>query len=150
MKVFNTFIPKILVLIFLLIVINCENNATVNSTNSSFVTLNSTNANATVNGTINFNDLSNDCYENDSTSICILKPTCCHITNAYKQYQYSACVDISNPKYAQDFCLGFYNNTRKAGYMANECVCRDYKHLDGSYFKISMIVSLLALFTLVF
>lgn len=88
------------------------------------------------------------CKESDSTNVCITKPTCCHITNSYSAYKYSACVDIVSASLAPTFCESFYALNAKEGFYSSECVCKDYFHLSSSYVTVGYSVLILILLSI--
>lgn len=84
------------------------------------------NNNPTLNNNNNNNNpsnLGNKCIESDSTSVCISKPTCCHVTNFYSGYTYSACIDVKNSKNFEKFCNNFFSLNSNEGFSSTECVC---------------------------
>ncbi len=85
-----------------------------------------TNTNNDIDTDIYTNDLdvnSNNCYESDSTNICVTKSNCCHVTNSYGAYTYSACVDAVRRESFNEFCNNFYDINAKQGFTAQECIC---------------------------
>ena len=90
-----------------------------------------------------------NCYEGDSPSICITKPTCCHVTNQYGSYTYSACVDArSNLNFFQ-FCKIFYDMNAQEGFYSNGCICYgNFVYTNSSFMKIGYI-SLILIFALI-
>jgi hypothetical protein len=83
---------------------------------------------------INDNNIIPNCLETDPASICIQKSPCCHVTNQYSSYSYSACVDVKSQSNFQQFCQNFYQLNRNNGYFASECICYgNYMYSSSSY-----------------
>ena len=94
--------------------------------------------------TINVN--SNNCYESDPFNICVTKPNCCHVTNSYGSFTYSACVDAKSRNLFSQFCVNFFEINAKQGFYSQECRCYgDFnyvisaKYIENSFSIIIMI-----------
>jgi hypothetical protein len=80
--------------------------------------------------------ISSDCKEIYSTSICISKPTCCHVTNSYSGYTFSACIDAKSSNNFDRFCDTFILLNNKEGFTTNECICNNYQYqIHANYLK---------------
>lgn len=89
------------------------------------------------------------CLETDTVSACIKSKRCCHVTNSYSSFTYSACVDVQSTAKGDhiDFCNKFYGSNADNNYRATECVCNDYITSNGSILKASYML-LLSVFIL--
>jgi hypothetical protein len=67
--------------------------------------------------------LISDCNESDSISVCVSKPSCCHVTNSYSGYTYSACIDAKSSNNFYRFCSTFYLLNNKEGFVTSGCLC---------------------------
>jgi hypothetical protein len=123
-------IIKILMLYSLLLSLKCDDNSD--------------------NTTISFQgyNITTNCTESNPASICITKPACCHITNNYKSFSYSACVDIKDPKNSIIFCRNFIKINKEKGYNAAECICNNYEYLYENIIHPSYIILILLLIQL--
>lgn len=67
------------------------------------------------------------CLETDTASTCIKNKRCCHVTNTYSSYSYSACVDTQSTLKGDhlNFCNVFKDTNANNNYKATECVCND-------------------------
>jgi len=94
------------------------------------------------------------CIEADPASLCIQKPTCCHVTSGYNSYLYSGCVNAFDSRNFPQFCYNFYKLNRQKNYFPSECICNGgYLFNNTNYLKLtnSYVISLIILlFVLLF
>ncbi len=102
-----------------------------------------------ISSAVNAYDMNSRCLESEPTSSCVTKSGCCHVTNNYGGYTYSACVDTQTTQ-VQEFCINFYGLNAKEGFVASECACNNYIHISSSFLKISQgyLISIFILFYL--
>jgi hypothetical protein len=124
-----------------------------NTINSGSTTGNTSTNSATSTSTTGTTNLfgSPNCFEGDSPSICITKPTCCHVTNQYGSYIYSACVDARSSLNFFQFCKNFYDMNAREGFYSNECICYgNFVYTSSSFMKIGYITLILILASILF
>jgi hypothetical protein len=91
------------------------------------------------------------CIESDPASICITKPTCCHVTNQYGAYIYSACVDARSSNNFFNFCRNFYDLNAKENFYAAGCICYgNYLFNGSSYISFGYTALLMILMSILF